>query len=487
MHHLKRRIQEFEGTYGRHKDLSLRRQFNALLLGGKRVEKEECEHVVIGGGIAGLKIASEIKGCVLLERSYRLGGRIKTVKKDEKVLYDAGPWRVHESHRRVLAHLSISKEHVIPFDPPISKTGKEMKSMTLFDTIIYRKGLNEALEKEKESGYFENFDTMGANYRHKKGNYFRVPGGFQSLVDVLAKKCDPKNLRMSHRVTDVERDDAKGKYIITCMVKKGNSYSLKKYICRTLFICCPPRAARKWTICRAWLRAQLALVKSYPLNHIYVRGRPAPKKHMITKNELSQIIPGNHSRDWFQASYTGGRLAQFWARLHIHDPKLFMKKLKRLLKAELGKDVSITDHRMHFWKHAVHMWNPGFKADVKEWVERCLVPHPIKLPNLFWAGEAFSSYQGWVEGALETSEKVLSKYRRATKDVGKYTIAFDKKKHLILDGRVLNPTKWKHVHPGSRKAIEAHIGEDISALFRHIDHSDDAWTHAFSIQEGFAS
>ena len=59
------------------------------------------KHIIIGGGISGLKIASELNDYLLLERGSTVGGRIKTIKKDDKVLYEAGPWRVHESHERV--------------------------------------------------------------------------------------------------------------------------------------------------------------------------------------------------------------------------------------------------------------------------------------------------------------------------------------------------------------------------------------------------
>ena len=34
-------------------------------------------------------------------------------------------------------------------------------------------------------------------------------------------------------------------------------------------------------------------------------------------------------------------------------------------------------------------------------------PHPMMLPNFFVCGETFSTHQGWLEGALETSEMVL--------------------------------------------------------------------------------
>jgi hypothetical protein len=141
---IKQRIRQFEKVSGGKKQLDLRREVNKLirLRGGNRndvvPDVTECEHIIIGGGISGLKIASEVDGCILLERSSRLGGRVKTIKDDDAgVLFEAGPWRVHESHTRVLRLLNLDDKmkHLIPFKPPVSNLPDEMKSMTLFAVV----------------------------------------------------------------------------------------------------------------------------------------------------------------------------------------------------------------------------------------------------------------------------------------------------------------------------------------------------------------
>ena len=38
------------------------------------------------------------------------------------------------------------------------------------------------------------------------------------------------------------------------------------------------------------------------------------------------------------------------------------------------------------------------------------------------------------------------------------------------------------IHPGSEKAISNHVKENISDLFRHIGHSEDAWAIVYNIQ-----
>lgn len=53
-----------------------------------------------------------------------------------------------------------------------------------------------------------------------------------------------------------------------------------------------------------------------------------------------------------------------------------------------------------------HMWNPNNQS----WKVMPRIRHPIAGVNLYICGEAYSENQGWVEGALQTSEKMLEDY-----------------------------------------------------------------------------
>ncbi|OCX53258.1 amine oxidase [Mucilaginibacter sp. PPCGB 2223] len=50
-------------------------------------------------------------------------------------------------------------------------------------------------------------------------------------------------------------------------------------------------------------------------------------------------------------------------------------------------------------------WNIG----VKSWEVKHKITHPIEVMPLHICGEAYSDYQGWVEGALQTAELMLAK------------------------------------------------------------------------------
>ena len=53
---------------------------------------------------------------------------------------------------------------------------------------------------------------------------------------------------------------------------------------------------------------------------------------------------------------------------------------------------------------------------------------------------SISSVQGWMEGALQTSEDVLELYHKQQQVKKKLP-----KEYVIYDGRILNVEKWKEV------------------------------------------
>ena len=57
--------------------------------------------------------------------------------------------------------------------------------------------------------------------------------------------------------------------------------------------------------------------------------------------------------------------------------------------------------KTHYWKVGAHHWKPGYDSDIITGI--MLNP----LNNVYICGEAFSTKQAWMEGALETSEKVI--------------------------------------------------------------------------------
>ncbi len=71
--------------------------------------------------------------------------------------------------------------------------------------------------------------------------------------------------------------------------------------------------------------------------------------------------------------------------------------------APMPIDAAFMDWMNEPYGGAVHFWNPGHKS----WEVRDDMTQPISGLNAFVVGEAFSTAQTWVEGALQTSEIFL--------------------------------------------------------------------------------
>jgi hypothetical protein len=57
------------------------------------------------------------------------------------------------------------------------------------------------------------------------------------------------------------------------------------------------------------------------------------------------------------------------------------------------------------WPDAVHLWKVGYKS----WEIMKQMVQPKPPVHCYICGEAYSTYQTWVEGALQTSECVLDR------------------------------------------------------------------------------
>lgn len=439
--------------------------------------------VIIGGGIAGLYLSTRLPcPCLLVEASASLGGRIRTSYDEDRVTLEQGPWRVHESHSRFLALIAEAGLHVDPTSSSSLSGG-----YSTFDKIVLEKGIEAAREADIRSGYVGLSNaTAAANVyhaqRHQDGTYFTVREGLSKVVEFL-EDISPADIWINTKVYNVQRK--KHRYIISAKrrVEKDRFESI--VVCTSsVFFCVPPHVTKQWDVVDKYLRPQIHAVQSHPLHHIYVAGRLAKNTHRKIPSVLSQIISGDYEKKYFQASYSAGRVATFWQRLKLNDPALFRSFLLKELRREgIVIEKNNVDIKSFYWEHAVHYWIPLYGSpSVQKLVEQGVEPHPLYLPNLYWCGEAFSGYQGWIEGALQTADMVLQRVMQPSPFLKTYPREF-----VVMDGRVIDVEKWKHVHPGSEKAIAKRLGKDISEIFRHINHTTVSWATLYGLQVGFSS
>jgi monoamine oxidase len=161
---------------------------------------------------------------------------------------------------------------------------------------------------------------------------------------------------------------------------------------------------------------ELDYIKCFPLCRIYCKFdmtnrenawiRDLPK--LTTNNNLRIIIPIDSKAGVIMASYTDHKYADFWLRLFESEGvKGVNKELVKLYKETLGIDIPLPiSTKVFHWGCGVGYWGKG--ADSAE-LEKIFL-QPFANTPLYVCGEHYSANnQQWMEGALETAEKVVKR------------------------------------------------------------------------------
>jgi monoamine oxidase len=127
---------------------------------------------------------------------------------------------------------------------------------------------------------------------------------------------------------------------------------------------------------------------------------------LTTDNELRMVIPIDTKQGSIMISYTDNKYAEFWRTLYEKKGvREVNRQLKEKMRASLGIEIPMPKHtKVFYWKCGVGYW--GIGADSHEISNRMTKPFPDI--DLFVCGEHYSEKnQQWMEGALETSSRVL--------------------------------------------------------------------------------
>jgi hypothetical protein len=109
-------------------------------------------------------------------------------------------------------------------------------------------------------------------------------------------------------------------------------------------------------------------------------------------------------------SYSDNKFADYWNNLYTNKGVMEVnRKLQELLMDLFdGIDIKIPmpkHTKIFYWKYGVGYW--GMRADSNQIAESII--QPFEIDEIFICGENYSeNNQQWMEGALDTAEKVIS-------------------------------------------------------------------------------
>lgn len=479
------------------------------------------EYVICGGGISGLYCAFNLieknnvnpKSILILEKSYRIGGLIKTNNDDTlNIKYENGAGRIAENNKLLLGlikrfnlqqqliELPTKKEYRKVFDDKII-TIKTDKFDKILHKLIYKKYKlteQELLSKTFRSlcedelgvektnllvesfGYTDEFNNVNAKNGleiFKKSflpnlKYYVLQNGLEQIVIHLEAFLKEKGvvIQLHEMINNIE----KSKSSISVHTNTFNGKN-KTYHANKLILAMPHGSLVKipflHSICHL-----LNSVEDSSLLRIYAvfpKGKNGkvwfhdiPKT--TTNLPIQQFIPISTESGLVMISYSDTTNAKQWQQDKIND--VFKKKIIKNIKLLFPnkKIPEPTFLNSSFYAEATHLWKVN--CDGEQLQPRLL--QPFSDMHLYICGESYSSNQGWIEGALETSNAVVNIIKRNLSPKIKLFSKEQVEKSsslIIINKNVydIHINDWEKTHPGG-DIIKKYVGKDATKIFTFI-------------------
>jgi monoamine oxidase len=395
------------------------------------------DYIIIGGGIAGLYSAYQIKKkypeskLIILERNRKgyLGGRTgNEMFEGTQVVTGAGIGRKKKD--KLLIHLLKElgiKTHEFTTGAHYSYLlGPHCQTKAIF--LELRKKYN-----PKTNGHMTFKQYATKHLTHDQYQYFLMCAGYtdyenqsahdtlydygfddnysdwtglsipwKTLVETLAKHIGLENIKYSENVLKIHKNShgftvetKTSKYESTKIIVATTVEPLKKML--------PGHPIYKQIHSQPFIRiygkfshSSISLMKTYV------------SKLTIVPGPIHKIIPMNPDHGVYMIAYSDNEGATILNQ-YAKNTKTNREQLARMIEASLGMPKNMLELESiveYYWKEGTHYYEPlhgqynGRNAFIKA------AQHPE--PNMWVVGEMVSKHQGWVEGALQSVHEILN-------------------------------------------------------------------------------
>uniref|UniRef100_A0A6C0HBP1 Amine oxidase domain-containing protein n=1 Tax=viral metagenome TaxID=1070528 RepID=A0A6C0HBP1_9ZZZZ len=238
--------------------------------------------------------------------------------------------------------------------------------------------------------------------------FYGLRGGLSQIIENLENKLlKHKHIKILTNRMVKNIHFSKNEFTIQCE-NLDTTYIGEKCICAV-----PNGVLQKFSIFHP-VKDLLNQIDCQPLCRIYsqfpkgdngaVWFKGLPK--LTTNNDLRMVIPIDEKEGILMSSYTDNKFARGWNQLYEKEGEPGVnRRLVSLLKESTGRDVPLPiKSHVFYWDCGVGYWGVGANSAM---VSESLI-QPMKEMKLFICGEPYSQQnQQWIEGALETSQKVI--------------------------------------------------------------------------------
>jgi hypothetical protein len=374
------------------------------------------DYIIIGGGIAGLyanyKLYGKSNG-ILLEKEHDFGGRVLEIDfHGHLIKLGAGIMAEHNKHLLKLLNKFNIKPHSFisgvtsllgySFDMThaiklIKKTWKAKP-----ENLPVKKYLEKYLGKDFSNKFIENCEYR--DFLNSDMDYFIYYYDINDMshdqykilminwIDLIKKLIKP-NCIADTTVINIKKINN------IFYVKTNNKiYQTKKLIMATTLQ--PLDKLLKNVIDFKYSD----YIGTVPFVRIYTwhkNSYNAPKlgHFNLVKNELQKIIKIN--KNILMASYSDNKEAKYWEKILLLPKNKQIKIVEQKLQ-EIGIKTKVDDIDSCFWKEGIHYYKPA-NIPINNLIKKLSRPST----NIYVIGEIISKKQGWVEGAIESVDRLI--------------------------------------------------------------------------------
>ena len=398
--------------------------------------------IIIGAGISGLylgmKFKNENRDFLILEQKGRIGGRIKSIKIKDDLIYDSGALRIHDSHKLVLKLIKdlnltddlvdfscLKKKYFINGKFINNKTNKELyeilniskkikkkdRSSNTVKAIAYKhigkKSSDLACIKLGYDSEFKNFnfDNFCDSYKNYNGKFYRLNNGLSTLCYTIEEMIK-KNIIKYTKLVDIKYN--KSNKIFTLIT------TTKNYKCKNLILTMPKNNLLKIPYLSTYSNYFNSVVQNNYMRVFAVYPKVNNKywfedfDKIITDLPIRKISVICKKKGLIQITYNDDENAKYLNYFNINNElyKFIEQNLKILFPRK--KIPKPTYLRAHYWDFGTHYW----KANINSSKMINEITQLDKSQNMYVCGETYSNNQAWIDGALNSCENLLKLLNR---------------------------------------------------------------------------
>lgn len=416
--------------------------------------------IIIGGGISGLNTFYQLKkrnpniNILLLEKNPDLGGRIQTYRKSlngENYQFEEGAYRFNQNHK-LLLHLvkeldleqyKIKINFKSVFKPscscntnyPDNLPDYYMKKILDFynkynsediTNYTFYEYAKKVLTTEElklfvaSNGYYDSIvcnnakdqiESFKINYNSSL-SFFTLICGIDRIITGLKELIVEMGGNIKTNVSVENVDYNKNKKMFQISTNSNVTYN-----CRQCILAIPKTELLKLNILTENLCTKKLLqstgIKKYCKIYYTFKEEDIPLleqiKNTTTDNYLRHVLQIHPENGTMLISYTDSKFSEYWKELYDQDPVNY-SMVKKYIKKNIYKTFGIVlpepiDINIFYWKFGNGYWKKN--VDSSQASQQIL--QPMNSIPLYICGENYSTNQGWMEGALETSELVVEK------------------------------------------------------------------------------